>query len=155
MTKTEHCSLNQWEADDPVRRTDFNEDNAKIDAAIHAMDAKVDGKAGITALAAVEAKLPRIVTGTYTGTGGTEGVRRITLPGRPKAVLIHTENPSTNHYYRSLLITDICIMQFRTTGSVTTNAPGNGYGLEDSGFTIPSSSDQNDTNMSQYYLAVI
>ena len=31
---TEHFSLNQWQADDQVLRTDFNEDNAKIDSAL-------------------------------------------------------------------------------------------------------------------------
>lgn len=34
---TEHFSLNQWLPDDQVKRTDFNEDNAKIDAALGAM----------------------------------------------------------------------------------------------------------------------
>lgn len=29
---TEHYGLSQWEATDAVLRTDFNEDNAKIDA---------------------------------------------------------------------------------------------------------------------------
>ncbi len=31
---TEHFSLNQWIPDDQVNRTDFNEDNAKIDAVL-------------------------------------------------------------------------------------------------------------------------
>ena len=155
MTKTEHYNLNQWEADDPIRRTDFNEDNAKIDAAIHAMDAKVDGKAGITALAAVEAKLPRIVTGTYTGTGGTEGVRRITLPGRPKAVLIRTEYPGTSHHYISIVMTDVAVIRFHTYSSPKVDAPGNCYELEDNGFTVPSSCHQNYSGAPQYYLAVI
>ena len=34
MTKTEHYQLNQWNANDQVKRTDFNDDNAKIDAAL-------------------------------------------------------------------------------------------------------------------------
>ena len=34
MTKTEHYQLNQWDPSDQVRRTDFNEDNAKIEAAL-------------------------------------------------------------------------------------------------------------------------
>lgn len=38
MQKTEHYQLNQWEAEDSVKRTDFNEDNAKIDAAIKAVE---------------------------------------------------------------------------------------------------------------------
>ena len=33
-TKTEHYQLNQWEPGDNFLRVDFNEDNAKIDAAL-------------------------------------------------------------------------------------------------------------------------
>ncbi|MDL2288714.1 hypothetical protein LJC32_04980, partial [Oscillospiraceae bacterium OttesenSCG-928-F05] len=33
-SKTEHLSLNQWTSDDNPLRVDFNEDNAKIDAAV-------------------------------------------------------------------------------------------------------------------------
>ena len=34
MTDTQHYQLNQWAADDQVLRTDFNADNAKIDATL-------------------------------------------------------------------------------------------------------------------------
>ena len=34
MNHTQNYQLSQWDADDPVLRTDFNADNAKIDAAI-------------------------------------------------------------------------------------------------------------------------
>lgn len=34
MTKTQNLNLNQWEAADPIRREDFNADNAAIDAAL-------------------------------------------------------------------------------------------------------------------------
>ena len=34
MTKTEHYQLNQWDPSDQVRRTDFNEDNTKIEQAL-------------------------------------------------------------------------------------------------------------------------
>lgn len=36
MTKTTNYQLNQWDEDDYVKRTDFNADNAKIDAGIAA-----------------------------------------------------------------------------------------------------------------------
>ena len=42
---TPNYSLCQWEAEDKVLRTEFNADNAKIDAAIQAVDRRVDGKA--------------------------------------------------------------------------------------------------------------
>ena len=42
MNYTQNYQLNQWEALDKVQRTDFNADNAKIDAAMKAVDQKVD-----------------------------------------------------------------------------------------------------------------
>ena len=53
MTDTQHYQLNQWAADDQVLRTDFNADNAKIDAA----------------LGAVKGCNCRLYVETYTGTG--------------------------------------------------------------------------------------
>ena len=40
MTKTEYYSLNQWQASDRVLMADFNSDNAKLDAALHALAEK-------------------------------------------------------------------------------------------------------------------
>ena len=37
--QTTNCQLNQWELADQVLRTDFNADNAKLDAALLALDA--------------------------------------------------------------------------------------------------------------------
>ena len=65
MTKTKKYNLNQWEPADPIRRTDFNADNAAIDAALAgnaralsdyktANDAAVAKKADKTALIALE-----------------------------------------------------------------------------------------------------
>lgn len=44
MTKTQNYNLNQWDAADPVRRTDFNADNAAIDAAIKAVSDTAESK---------------------------------------------------------------------------------------------------------------
>ena len=38
---TEHFSLNQWLPNDQVIRTDFNEDNAKVDAALSARNCQM------------------------------------------------------------------------------------------------------------------
>ena len=59
---TTNYNLNQWEATDKVLRTEFNEDNAKIDAAL---------KANADAAAAIQAKLGncRIEHSTYVGDG--------------------------------------------------------------------------------------
>lgn len=40
MTKTEYYSLNQWARGDRVLMDDFNNDNAKLDAALHALTEK-------------------------------------------------------------------------------------------------------------------
>ena len=46
---TEHLGLTLWEADDPVLRTEFNENHRKLDACLGA--------------------IPRIAVGSYVGTG--------------------------------------------------------------------------------------
>ena len=73
MTKTEHYQLNQWDPSDSVRRTDFNEDNAKIDAAI-----KQEGWSG------------HVQTGSYVGTGlhGKNHPNRLEFGFKPELVII-------------------------------------------------------------------
>ena len=72
MTQTPNFQLNQWSPEDYVRRTDFNADNLKIDAALAA------------------AGNCRIVTGSYTGTGesGEYHPNTITFEGKPLLVFI-------------------------------------------------------------------
>ena len=67
--QTANFGLNQWAAEDRVMRTEFNADNAKIDAALGA--------------------IPKIVTGTYTG-DGTE-TRFIDLGFTPKALYVSSQ----------------------------------------------------------------
>ena len=123
---TEHFSLNQWQADDQVLRTDFNEDNAKIDSALKdlaaaqaekadqsgldALAAEVAKKAATAALDALSKKLasmPCLVTGTYTGDGAES--RLISLGFQPKALLVMTDEgysarPYTDDYYGGLAL---------------------------------------------------
>ena len=86
MNKTTNYNLNQWEAGDRVLRTDFNADNAKIDAAIKA---ETDARA---ALAGQVAKCGncRIWTTTYVGTGGVgrDHPTSLTFPKKPLLALI-------------------------------------------------------------------
>lgn len=86
---TTNYNLCQWEPTDQVKRTDFNEDNAKIDAALKTLS---DGKADQAAIStlntaiaqkadqsavqslnsrvsSLESRTLRIATGTYAGTG--------------------------------------------------------------------------------------
>ena len=75
MTQTPNFQLNQWSGTDYVRRTDFNADNLKIDAAL-------GGLLGLHGL--------KIVTGSYTGTGakGSQNPNTITFTERPTFVLL-------------------------------------------------------------------
>ena len=68
---TENFDLCQWEPTDPVLRTDFNADNAKIDAA----------------LGLVKGCNCHLYVKTYTGIGGNGPVVH-TFPYRPMAVMI-------------------------------------------------------------------
>ena len=73
---TTNYALCQWLATDQVKRTDFNEDNAKIDAAL--------------------ATIPKIAAGTYTGNGAAS--RIIPLGFTPKLVFLCTQWGETSYY---------------------------------------------------------
>ena len=80
---TTNYNLNQWEAADKVLRTEFNEDNAKIDAAL---------KANADAAAAIQAKLGncRIEHSTYVGDGnaGSGYSTGLTFSGEPPLLVV-------------------------------------------------------------------
>lgn len=92
--KTTNYQLNQWEASDDFLRTDFNEDNAKIEAAL---DTKAE-----------------IVAGTYTGDG--KASQTISLGFTPKALLTTNkygqmcDSTGSNWYYGGLVLPDHPIM---------------------------------------------
>lgn len=73
---TENYGLCQWEATDQVLRTEFNEDNAKIDAALE----------GLKSICNCQFHLQ-----SYTGTG-ERGPVQFTFPLRPIFVIIIGEN---------------------------------------------------------------
>lgn len=93
MNKTPNYQLNQWEAADKVQRTDFNADNATIDAAIKA---EADAR---TALAGQVAKCGncRIWSTTYVGTGeyGQDHPTTLTFPKKPLLAMIESSNGRT------------------------------------------------------------
>ena len=93
MNHTPNYNLSQWEAEDKVLRTDFNADNAKIDAALMAA---ADGRAALERTVssnkreltnALNIRL-RCVTGTYTGDG--KNSRTIGVSLRPKVMFIRS-----------------------------------------------------------------
>ena len=96
---TEHYDLCQWEATDQVQRTDFNADNAKVDAALDALAGQVAEKADGDDLAALSETVAEVSAGmgncdmellTYTGTGamGQSSPTRITFSVLPDAFLV-------------------------------------------------------------------
>ena len=95
---TTNYQLCQWEATEKVLRTDFNEDNQKIDAALSAHDTALAGKVSSGELAALDQRTTALenrstlITGTYKGDGAAS--RTISLGFTPKAVLVM---PATGH----------------------------------------------------------
>ena len=90
---TTNYNLNQWEATDKVLRTEFNEDNSKIDAALKAnADAIAANTAAVAEHAAtlLEKGNCQIYTTTYAGDGNAS--RTFTFPGAP--LLLCTTGPS-------------------------------------------------------------
>lgn len=90
MNRTSSYNLCQWEETDRVRRTDFNEDNVKIDQALGALR---DGKAEASALEGLALTVAGkgnclIETGSYTGDGSSSRTITITASFKPKLVVV-------------------------------------------------------------------
>ena len=86
---TENYGLCQWEATDQVLREEFNQDNAKVDEALEALDNLViQHGEQLSAQEAAIAKLGkcRIYYTAYTGTGTT--TPKQTFPGKPLVVMV-------------------------------------------------------------------
>ncbi|MGN1004408.1 MAG: hypothetical protein ACI4O5_06165 [Oscillospiraceae bacterium] len=106
MTKTENYQLNQWDAADPIRREDFNADNAALDAALNAIKnaAEEDMQSLGETVAAVAADLgtvgqnARFVWGRYMGTGtyGESNPTVLTFDFKPMVIFIAQERAVSN-----------------------------------------------------------
>jgi len=105
---TSNYNLCQWAASDKVLRTEFNADNTKIDAAIKAVDSRVDGKVSTSALNSLKSTVSslsatvssqgstlalkgncQVVVTNYTGDG--QSTRTHTFPRRPVMFFISGE----------------------------------------------------------------
>ena len=89
MNQTTNYQLSQWDEEDRILRTDFNSDNAKIDAALEentsAIAAETEARmAAINDLA--EARNCRVVTMNYSGDGQTS--RTFTFSSKPMLVIV-------------------------------------------------------------------
>ena len=90
---TTNYDLNQWEATDKVLRTEFNEDNAKIDAALKSHDDELAGlEAQLEANNVAHAGFGncQVYTTSYTGTGtdGADGANQLTFPKPPLLIIL-------------------------------------------------------------------
>ena len=83
---TTNYNLNQWEATDKVLRAEFNEDNAKIDAALKSHD---DELAGLEAAIGARGNC-RVEVKTYTGTGtyGSSNRTSVSFSAVPKLAIL-------------------------------------------------------------------
>ena len=127
---TTNYNLNQWEATDKVLRTDFNEDNAKIDAALKA-------SADVAAAAAAAAALCgncQIETQSYTGTGthGAASPTRITF-SKPPLLFIIVSNLYAVAFGSSFL--NNCVVAYTNSiGNCTATWSGNTVALSSDSF---------------------
>ena len=111
--QTTNYKLNQWAAEDKVIRTEFNKDNAKIEAALGTM--------------------PRFITGSYVGTGEAKEIY-YEIGARPKLLFLSTNNSQTAGM-AGLLATETVKLGWQKTGSC---GPISEHTLSfnDAGFTI-------------------
>ena len=114
--QTTNFGLNQWAAEDKVIRTEFNEDNAKIDAALSTM--------------------PKFITGSYVGTG-TQEVIHYAIGAQPKMLVLGISNyvGGGNWVTYAIAFDNMNIINYTSGGSASLGeaAP---ITLQEDGFTI-------------------
>ena len=96
--QTTNYQLNQWEATDQVLRTDFNADNAKVDAALDALAGQMAEKADTSLFTTLSGTVntlsatrnARVYISSYTGNGAAS--RTFSFPARPMLVNIMGSN---------------------------------------------------------------
>lgn len=108
---TDNLGLSQWLATDEFKREDFNADNAAIDAAV----------------AQLLDSMPKVIVGSYVGTGtyGRTNPNILTFEAQPKLVLIQQKDNTNNYYCCFSLI----IWGTPRIPMVTANASQNAYSL--------------------------
>lgn len=128
--QTSNYGLNQWTEEDRVLREEFNRDNANIDAVI----------------SDTASKMPRVVTGSFAGTGEENVTLHYSLGSRPKMVIVRTDNQNASKVHdQGFILTEIVCISY-TTGSILMQAPGVSAGFEDKGFYIIHDNDS-ETNL--------
>lgn len=89
MKQTSNYQLNQWEKTDRILMEDFNGDNAKVDAALKALDTNVNA----AAVALTKCGNCQIYTTSYIGTGTYDSENPCSLTfSKPVAAIIICSN---------------------------------------------------------------
>ena len=116
--RTSNYNLNQWVKSDRVLMSEFNADNAKIDAALGSLASSVNGKASASALSALQSTVnshTAALTGkgncqisltTYVGDGtyGSGHPNSLSFPKKVLAVLI-----SSQEGYQGVFVRDVTL----------------------------------------------
>ena len=116
--KTSNLNLNSWEASDPVKRTEFNENFTALDAAWGDLET---AKAGI-------------VVGTYTGDGAAS--RTIPLGFTPKAVYVSRSDGATLNVGSSFMVLGGLALPDHPVYNIDGNSPGSCVEIVDNGFRV-------------------
>ena len=91
MNQTENYQLSLWDPEDRIQRTDFNSDNANIEAALTGLSTTV---AAHTAAIAQMGSC-QFHTASYTGNGANGTTISQTFPKKPMAVIVVSSNGGT------------------------------------------------------------
>lgn len=92
---TANYGLCQWEPGDSFMRSEFNGDNARVDAALHALESGKAEAAAVTALAGAVNGKCRLAAGSYTGNGVKAGDSQTVSVGfAAQAVLVEQADGS-------------------------------------------------------------
>ena len=105
---TENYGLCQWEATDQVRREEFNQNNAKVDAALNKQGQEIQEEINIRTKAILEIQEKtgncKVESSTYIGTGtsGETGKASITFPSEPFLVILADGNGGAYCLYKEM-----------------------------------------------------
>ena len=130
---TTNYQLHQWEAEDDFLRTDFNEDFAKIDAAIKEVETAAN--TALTALTTTVNGKAEVDTGRYTGNGDEQ---TITLGYTPRAVVVNTTDVTAvmSTYALGTRTISIVTNGFRVSARYTSSSSPNESGTSYSYFAL-------------------
>ena len=135
---TTNYQLCQWEATDKVLRTDFNQDNQKIDAALAAHDGELAALADC------------MVFGEYTGDGTAD--RAINLGFKPRVLILSGSWGYADYTFAILTLffgPYVHTLRHDTASAGSTHAT-----LTETGFQLPSGSYHNMAGYAQRYMAI-